>query len=110
MGQRAPAKAIKKYFQSFLYPEDDAFKHDKEGDRFKRLKEVEPRSLDGTLLKSFGEVEIANFLLLNGVRIEYEKPYEIDTADSNKRQYWLVADIDVFFASDIIMLKPSRKT
>ena len=45
------------------------------------------RSLRGEKLKSYEECEIANFLYLNGIRYEYERAYEHETATSEKRQY-----------------------
>jgi len=44
-------------------------------------------SLYKEVLKSQEEVEIANFLLLNGIKYEYEKPYKINTANENFIQY-----------------------
>jgi DNA helicase-4 len=41
----------------------------------------------GEIVKSEGEQQIANWLLLNGVEYEYEKPYEYDTATATHRQY-----------------------
>ena len=38
-------------------------------------------------VKSFEELTIANFLFVNGIKYEYEKPYEINTSTPNKRQY-----------------------
>ncbi len=42
------------------------------------LRTVELRALSGDLVKSFAEIDIANFLFVNGVNFEYEKryPYE----------------------------------
>ena len=45
------------------------------------------RSLQGESVKSFEECVIANFLNLNGVRYEYERRYEHDTATARKGQY-----------------------
>ena len=42
---------------------------------------------DGKMVKSEGERKIADFLFYNGVRYEYEKPYFVDTADSDHAQY-----------------------
>jgi len=36
---------------------------------------VELRALSGDLVKSFAELDIANFLFFNGIRFEYEKRY-----------------------------------
>lgn len=38
-------------------------------------------------VKSAEELVIANFLSLNGIKYEYERPYEIQTATIEKRQY-----------------------
>lgn len=39
------------------------------------IRRVELRALSGDLVKSFAELDIANFLFFNGVRFEYEKRY-----------------------------------
>ncbi len=44
-------------------------------------------SLDGIPKKSYQECVIANWLILNGVEFEYEKPYEYDTSTPDHRQY-----------------------
>ena len=44
-------------------------------------------SLDGVLKKSFQECVIANWLILNGVPFEYEKPFAFNTRTLNRRQY-----------------------
>jgi len=48
---------------------------------------VEPRTLSGILVRSYEECEIANWLLLHGIRFEYERPYELDTASERYVQY-----------------------
>lgn len=45
------------------------------------------RTLNGEMVKSNGELAIANWLFMNGVDYEYERPYEFATADRNHRQY-----------------------
>ena len=45
------------------------------------------RTLNGELVKSREEVVIANWLFINGITYEYERPYEHDTADQLHRQY-----------------------
>lgn len=44
-------------------------------------------SLDGVRKQSFQECVIANWLILNGVPFEYEKPFEHDTRTLDRRQY-----------------------
>jgi len=57
------------------------------GDYTRYLLDVEPRSLSGRMLKSVEECDIANWLLLNGIKVEYERRYEVDTATVDYRQY-----------------------
>jgi DNA helicase-4 len=45
------------------------------------------RSLQGELVKSMQELAIANWLYVNGVEYEYERPYPHPTADNAHRQY-----------------------
>ncbi|MFJ6157423.1 UvrD-helicase domain-containing protein [Pseudarthrobacter sp. NPDC092184] len=56
-------------------------------------------TLAGEVVKSQEEVMIANWLFLNGVRYEYERPYAHDVADAHHRQYqpdFYYPDIDVW--------------
>lgn len=57
------------------------------------------RTFNGETVKSQGERMIADFLFLNGVRYEYEKPYVYDVADATHSQYrpdFFYPDIDVW--------------
>ena len=51
------------------------------------VRDNELRTFKGEMVKSFEELTIANFLAENGIRYEYERRYEHDTADSEYRQY-----------------------
>ncbi|MEY8688996.1 MAG: UvrD-helicase domain-containing protein [Leptothrix sp. (in: b-proteobacteria)] len=44
-------------------------------------------TLQGDVVKSRGELVIANWLFYNGVEYVYEGPYKVDTADARHRQY-----------------------
>lgn len=44
-------------------------------------------TLKGEKIKSQGELDIANFLSINGIGYEYERPYEKDTVDGKHSQY-----------------------
>lgn len=44
-------------------------------------------TLNNEYVKSKGELLIANWLFYNGVKYEYERPYEVETADSQHGQY-----------------------
>jgi len=78
---------ITTYFQSFFAPYKSELDFDELGDYYKYIKTHELFSLDGIQLKSYEEVEIANFLILNGIKYEYEKPYPINTATITHSQY-----------------------
>ena len=50
-------------------------------------------------MKSYGEVEIANFLYLNGIEYIYESPYKIDTRTKEFGQYkpdFYLPDYDIY--------------
>lgn len=51
------------------------------------LKHNPPTTLNGETVKSYGEMEIANFLAQNGIRYIYEAPYETDTRTEQHGQY-----------------------
>lgn len=57
------------------------------------------RTMGGEVVRSHGERLIADWLFLNGVTYEYERPYVHDTADAEHRQYqpdFYYPDIDVW--------------
>ena len=51
------------------------------------VRSAELRTLSGDLVKSFEELEIANFLTSHGVEFRYEQPYEAPTATPEYGQY-----------------------
>ena len=57
------------------------------------------QTLQKERVKSYEELIIANFLFINGVEYDYEKPYKIDTATPHKRQYkpdFYLKDYDIY--------------
>lgn len=58
-----------------------------EGDAWDRAGTALIKTLDGKRVRSQEEAIICNWLFYNGVHYEYERPYEIDTADVKYRQY-----------------------
>ena len=88
------------YFTNFLKPVKSQFEFENQGDyiqyikdqnfRTYKLKEVPTRgriTYKMEVVKSIEECKIANFLLFNTVKYEYEFPYEHDTANETYRQY-----------------------
>lgn len=51
------------------------------------LKTNPPMTYCKERVKSYGEMDIANFLFQNGIRYEYERPYEKDTRTQEHSQY-----------------------
>ncbi|KQY51559.1 UvrD-helicase domain-containing protein [Nocardioides sp. Root140] len=52
-----------------------------------KSKETGFRTFNGETVKSQGERMVADFLFLNGVKYEYERPYSYDVADAQHSQY-----------------------
>lgn len=61
------------------------FKSQKEYDEYLKLNP--PTTVNNEIVKSYGEMDIANFLMQNGIRYIYEQPYEMDTSTSEHSQY-----------------------
>ncbi|MCK5356698.1 MAG: UvrD-helicase domain-containing protein, partial [Methyloprofundus sp.] len=76
-----------KYFLYFSYPYKSMFGFKSLGKYNEYILENEIRTLQGELVKSFEECEIANFLFRQGIRYEYEANYQIDTSDPDFRAY-----------------------
>ena len=51
------------------------------------IEENPPKTFNGISVKSYGEMDIANFLWQNQVVFEYERPYRFLTATEDYRQY-----------------------
>lgn len=63
------------------------FDFDTPGEYYDHVRRNELRALNGELVRSFEELEIANFLTRNGVKFTYEGPYEVESATQWHRQY-----------------------
>ncbi len=57
------------------------------GEYYEYVRKSELRTLSGELVKSFEELEIANFLTLHGIEFQYERPYRVHTATKTHSQY-----------------------
>lgn len=69
----------------YLAKSEFDFKTDQEYQKY--LKNNPPVTLNHERVKSYGELEIANFLFLNGVEYEYEASYKVDTRTKEFGQY-----------------------
>lgn len=72
-------------FGRVIYRSEFSFTSQAEYDEY--LKLDPPTTIKNEKVKSYGEMDIANFLLQNGVRYIYEEPYKIDTRTSEYGQY-----------------------
>ena len=96
------------YFSYIINPTKYTFDFESiwEVETFRRennISTLKERVIESTLqwefLKSMEEVEIANFLFLNGINYTYEKPYQIDTTSSEYWQYrpdFYLDDYDIY--------------
>ena len=69
------------------------------GQYYDHVRRSELRALSGNLVKSFEELEIANFLTQNGVSFHYERPYPVETVTPWHRQYrpdFYLPDYDIY--------------
>jgi len=80
-------RKLNSYFAFHKTPYRSEFEFNSKGDYIDYLRELEIRSLKGDLVKSLEELEIANFLYINGIEYIYEQEYETPTANSEHRQY-----------------------
>lgn len=72
-------------FDSRYAADEDDF--DNETDYQKFIRENPLVTLDGTVVKSMGEADIANWLFMHGIPYVYEEPYPVDTRTSEYGQY-----------------------
>ena len=52
------------------------------------LKTNKPTTLKGEVVKSYGELEIANYLFSNSINYVYEQEYKFDTVSNDYQQYY----------------------
>ena len=87
LGHREHGRALIRWLAYSARPYRSEHEFRSRGEYYDYIRNQEIRSLQGELVRSFEECAIANFLYLNGVRYEYERLYEHDTATAKKSQY-----------------------
>lgn len=75
------------YFLHFTHPYKNLFSFNSVGAYNAYLLENELRTLQGELVKSYEECEVANFLYRQGVAYQYEANYAINTAGPDYKAY-----------------------
>lgn len=78
---------INNFFLSYLRNYRSRFDFESEGDYIEYLRDEDIRTLKGERVKSYEEMEIANFLFINHIKYEYERKYEFNTANKGHSQY-----------------------
>ena len=81
------SKAVIDFIVDHHAPYRSAFEFDTHDEYEEYVRGIELRTLSGDLVKSFEELEIANYLREHGVEFQYEYPYETWTATQRHRQY-----------------------
>jgi DNA helicase-4 len=75
------------YFLRFSHPYQSAFNFKSLGEYNNYILENDIRTLQGELVKSYEECEIANFLFRQGINYQYEANYQVNTAGPDYRAY-----------------------
>ena len=81
------SKAVIDFIVYHYAPYKSAFEFDTLDEYEEYVRGVELRTLSGNLVRSFEELEIANYLTEHGIEFRYEEPYETATATRQHRQY-----------------------
>ncbi len=76
-----------KWFSEFYWPYKSEWDFKTKDEYFQYIESHELRTLQGDLVKSFEEWEIANWLYLNGIAYEYEPDYEHDLPENIRTAY-----------------------
>ena len=93
------ANKLNEYFLYYLNPVENILDFSTEEEYDKYLRTIEIRTLNGEKVKSYAELEIANYLYINGIKYKYEAKYSVDTSDKEHRQYtpdFYLPDLDVW--------------
>ncbi len=80
-------RLLLKWFSEFYWPYKSEWDFRTRDEYFQYVEAHELRTLKGDLVKSFEELEIANWLYLNGIDYEYEPDYEHELPENDRRAY-----------------------
>ena len=90
---------IIQFFVNYMFPYRNPFDFDSMKKYYEYVRTHELRTLQGEVVKSYEECEIANFLLQHNISYKYEAPYCIDTAGPDYRQYkpdFFLPDLNIY--------------
>ena len=81
------SNSLNEYFVYYLNSEENILDFNTGEEYEEYLNSVKVRTFHGERVKSFAELEIANFLYFNGVNYQYEREYFLDASSEQHRQY-----------------------
>lgn len=81
------AGLLLQWFAEFFWPYRSAWDFKTKHEYYAYIEQHELRTLQGEQVKSFEELEIANWLYLNGIAYEYEPDYEHSLPKTGRRNY-----------------------
>ena len=81
------SRALIDFIANLLTPYRPAYDFSTPAEYKEYIRNAELRTLNGDLVRSLEELAIANFLTENGIKYEYERQYEIQTATRERGQY-----------------------
>jgi len=85
--QPALGNLLLEWFSEFYWPYKSEWDFKTKDEYYQYVEAHELRTLQGELVKSFEEWEIANWLYLNGIAYEYEPNYEHDLPENTRTAY-----------------------
>ena len=91
--------ATANFIASYHGAYESAFDFDTQDEYDSYIRSVELKTLSGARVKSFEELEIANYLTKHGVKFCYERPYPKRTQTPEYRQYqpdFFLPDYDIY--------------
>lgn len=103
---------VSRYLAYYLRPCKSPFDFDSVDASRQHLRDHEYETLNGETVKSPEELMIADFLFCSGIKYEYEREYEYQTADSQHQQYrpdFYLSEYGIYlehFAFDRLMEAP----
>ena len=89
---------IVEYLSQYFYPEryEDSFNSAKEFNEFATIQNLQSlKTLKAEKVRSVQEVKLANWLFLNGVSYEYERPYEVKQYEHYLPDFFL-SDYEIY--------------
>jgi DNA helicase-4 len=98
MRDKTFAELITDYFLFNFQEYKNAFEFKEMGDYYYYLKNNGVRTLEGHPVRSLEECEIANFLFINGIKYEYEKPFKTQISNNDRMPYrpdFTLGDYDI---------------